>query len=167
VDLATLQTLVETDLSGPALQVYLTAATEAVDERLGGGTVTDVRIVHGPAFGMLSYPAAEVLEVHENANLVDPAYYALRPSGRLIDRLPLGRRWTGRVRAVYQRKADRGKRDRVIVGLVKLELVNNPGLASARFGSWAESYRAQGQASYAEEREALLGSLFDDDGYLA
>lgn len=163
MDEATLRALVQTDLPSAALQVYLLAATEAVDERLGVGPITDGGTAHGPLFG-LSRPAAEVLEAVAEGRVLDPADYSLRPSGRLLVRAH-GRRW-GRAQITYQPRSAAGRRNGAIAALVALEIANKHGLASVKFGSWSESYQQQ-PGSYETDREAILCALFDDEAVLA
>lgn len=162
-DLAPVRARIETDLGDPALQALLNAAREAVDERLGPiGPITERRTPSGPLIG-LSRRAVEILTVVENRVTLTSDDWHLRPSGRILERV--GRmRWHGRVDVTFQPLPDAARREQTAIALVKLEILHNPGIASAKFGSWAETYSQQGGLSYAEEREAILCALDDDDG---
>jgi hypothetical protein len=162
-DLAPIRARIETDLSDPALQSLLAAAREAVDERLGPvGPVSERRSPSGPLI-RLSRRAVEILAVDEHRVALEPADWLLRSSGRILERVGR-RRWYGLVDVTYQPLPDTARREQASIALVKLEIRHDPGIASAKFGSWAESYTTQGGLSYEEEREAILCSLVDDTG---
>ena len=138
VDLAPIRARVETDLGDPALQSLLAAAREAVDERLGPiGPLLERRSPAGPLL-QLSRRAIEILTVVENRVALEPADYQPLP--------------------------DTARRDQAAIALVKLEIRHDPGIVSAKFGSWAETYSTQGGLSYEEQREAILCALEDDAG---
>lgn len=162
-DLAPLRARVETDLGDPALQSLLAAAREAVDERLGPiGPLMERRTPSGPLL-RLSQRAVEILTVVENRVALEAADWLLRPSGHILERV--GRlRWHGRVDVTYQPLPDTARREQGAIALVKLEIRHDPGIVSAKFGSWAETYTTQGGLSYEEQREAILCALADGSG---
>lgn len=163
VDLTPIRARLETDLGDPALEALYNAQRETVDELLGPiGPITEHRTPAGPLFG-LSRRAVEVLEVIENRVALEAEDWRLRPSGLLVERL--GRmRWHGEAAITYQPLPDAALREQTIVALIKLELAHNPGLVSAKFGSWAESYAQPGGKTYGEQRADILSALVANDG---
>lgn len=163
VDLAPIRAQIETDLGDPDLEKLYNAAREAVDEVLGPvGPILVRRMPSGPLLG-LPQRAVEILTVVENRSELEAADWFLRPSGLILERI--GRfRWHGRVDVTFQPMPDTARRDQAIVGLIKLDLVHNPGVVSVKFGSFAETFAQQGGMSYAEERKAILDGLLADEG---
>jgi hypothetical protein len=157
-----LRAFVETDLPEAALTILLGEATELVEERFGPfGPLTETRHPSGPLLG-LSRRAVEVLSVTEGDVAVDAADYALRPSGRIVERV-VGR-WRGKVVVRYQPFSDAARRSATTADLVRLHIEFHPGLTAARFGSWSESYATD--ATYAARRDAILAALEEDEGIL-
>jgi hypothetical protein len=162
-DLAPIRARIETDLGDPALQSLYTAQQEAIDERLGPvGPLTVRRTPSGPLLG-LPRRAVEIISVVENRVALETSDWLLRPSGLILERI--GRlRWLGRVDVAFQPLPDTARREQAAIALIKLELTHNPGLAGAKFGSWAETYSQQGGQSYEQAREEILCTLEDDVG---
>jgi hypothetical protein len=161
----TLEELREHIGDGPTddvLERLLDAAVESIDARIGTEAETTNELLRpSGSLVALSRRATAVSSVIEAEVALDAADYELRSGGRLLQRVNAdGDRvaWSGWVEVTYTHYSDEAERNRVAIGLVKLDLNNNPGLTGTTIGSWSEQYY-QGDRSYSVEREALLKSL--------
>lgn len=158
---------VETTLGDEALGALLSAAYEAIANSDIGppGDVSEFITVDGGDLLVLSRPADTIVSVVERGVTLSSDDYALRTPTILL-RLRTGTHpssyWRGRVEPTYTVE-DGLERDRIAAELVALELAYQPGVVSRRIGEWSETY-AQGDRSYAQEREAIFGSYFAAGG---
>jgi hypothetical protein len=161
VDLDALRDHVGAGPSDDVLEGLLAAALEAIDLRYGPATETYREYVR--PFGQwvrLGIRASAVSTVIEGTSALETADYALWPGGKYVRRLhdldPSD--WTGMVDITYRPLSEAAERDRVALGLVKVDLAYHPGLTSITVGPWSESY-SQASDSHAQAREAVLRSL--------
>jgi hypothetical protein len=158
-----LREFVTSSLSDAALQTYLDAAMDAIDDALGPVVCHErLSATHGDMLA-LGREAESITSVVEGWNALALATddYELSDSGTILYRLHTGTNpayhWHGRVHVTYVRDDSTAERIRVAVALVYLDLHNRPGLSSEQIGTWTETY-AQGKP-YAEARAELLASL--------
>ena len=158
---------VNSPLTDDALLMLLDAACAAIDDAIGPtGDIREFFRVQGDLL-MLSRRAESITTVIEDARrsavTLDDDDYELSTSGQTLYRLSDGTNprwyWSGRVDVTYRPFDDTANRVRVAVELVKLDLAHQPGLASQTIGTWSETYATGSQATYAEQRAAILASL--------
>jgi hypothetical protein len=166
-----LRAFVTTDLSDAALQSLLDAARADVD-RVAGPVASRERLrVRGDLL-MLSEPADTITAIVEDARgaavTLAADDYEVSDSGRTLYRLWTGtnpaRAWRGLVDVRYQRPDDTAERIRVMVALVQLDLVHQPGVASERIGNWEQSFTSNSAFNYELERASILASLGQAEG---
>ena len=154
-------------LSDGTLQTLLDAAMTAIVNEIGPPGETDELItVHGDLL-MLSRRAASITSIVERHGWIPVTIaaddYEVSRSGRLLTRLRTGTNpswcWRGRVKPTYVPVDDTAERIRVAVGLVKLDIVHNPGLPAITIGTWTEQYTSNSAFNYEVERAAILASL--------
>lgn len=169
LDVAAMRQHVTTPLEDDALGRLITAAYEAIDARIGAEGDTG-ELLHGVGdLIMLARRAAAITSITEvrGTTELDLAAddYELRPGGRSLRRLATGTnpayRWRGRNDVRYTPMVTEADRDRVAIALVKLDADNQPGVVSERLGEHSVAY-AQGDQTYAREREAILNSLYGE-----
>ncbi len=165
-----LRQFVVSSLSDAALGTYLQAAMDAIDDVLGPVTVHErIRSCRGDMLS-LGREAESITTVVEGWGAVTLAAddYELSDSGMVLYRLHTGTNpgyhWHGRVHITYVRSDDTAARIRAAVALVKLDLSQQPGLASQSIGTWSETY-AVGR-SYEEQRDAILAGLTSGIGIM-
>ncbi len=94
-----------------------------------------------------------------------------RASGFVVTRLPAGTNprgsWGQRVVVVYTPADETAGRIRVQIGLVRLDLNAEPGLAQQITEGFAERFSGAGLLNYSEERADLLASLGSAGGGIA
>lgn len=160
-----LREFVTTTLSDSALQVYLDAAVEDVDDVLGPLTVHERVRPHGELLP-LSREAESITTVVDYATTLADDDYQLSDSGRTLRRLWTGtnpgRWWNRRVDVTYVREDPVAARWRAVVALVQLDLVQRSGLQSETIGTY--SYTKSTTKSYPEQRAEILATLTDSDG---
>ena len=161
-----LREFVTTSLSDSALQVYLDAAMDAIDDVLGPLVCHErIRSCRGDMLP-LGREAESITSVVEGWGAATLAAddYELSDSGMVLYRLHTGtnprHHWQGPVRVTYVREDAAAERVRVAVALVYLDLNNKPGLASEQIGTWQIAYRQD--KAYPEARAGLLASLVDN-----
>lgn len=160
-----------TSLGDVPLQRLLDAAEVAIAARVGLlGTLTERRR-GGGLFLYLSRRAGTLTTVTErygdplgvSSVVLDGTDYTLLPDGLTLRREWTGthpaNRWAEDVVVASTAFDDTSERQRVAIGLVKLDLTHNPGLASETIGDWSESYVNGSAMNYEMERESLLSSL--------
>ena len=158
-----LREFVTSSLSDSALQVYLDAAFEAIDDALGPLTCHEhVHNLHGELYA-LAQEADSITTVVEDGVTLAADDYTLSDSGAILRRRHAGTHprhgWGRRLDLTYFRSDDPAERIRVAVALVRLELGFQPGLVSQTIGTWSETYSATSMKPYAEQRADLLASL--------
>jgi len=152
------------NLSDEALLILLDAAAQAIIAAVGySGQITEwLRGGRGPLL-MLSRPALTVISIVEDDTTLAADDWELSSSGQTLRRLDDGTNprwyWYGRVDIAYLPRDDTAERQRVQRQLVQLDLSYQPGLASQTIGTWSETYATGSQATYAEQRAAILASL--------
>ena len=159
---------VGTTLSDEAVQRMLDSAYAAINAQVGPSIRIDELYSSGPLL-MLNQAATSVVSVTEDLRgdapiVLSSTDYALRSSGRILERLdsgPNGRsRWYGLVRVEYGSTVTEAERDRVAIELVRFDVTYSPGLSSQSSDSWSESYNVPGQGwDYATGRQAILSTL--------
>jgi len=163
-----LREFLTSSLSDSALQLYLDAAMDAIDDVLGPLTVHEhVHGIHGELLRLAAEADTITTVVEEGVTLaVDD--YTLSDSGAILRRRHAGTHprhgWGWRLDLTYFRKDDVAERIRAAVALVKLELGFQPGLVSQSIGTWSETYSATSMKPYAEQRAEILASLSDGGG---
>jgi hypothetical protein len=150
-------------LTDAALQVYLDAAYQAIDAYAGvTGDAQDLLTPSGPLL-MLSRRAESIVSIIENDITLAADDYELRSSGQMLRRLNTGTNprsaWWGWVDITYTPYLDDADRDRVAVGLIKLDINYSPGLTAQEIGDWSEQYARNDLFNYETERAAILASL--------
>ncbi|HEX5013008.1 MAG TPA: hypothetical protein VFV72_02530 [Candidatus Limnocylindrales bacterium] len=174
LDVDELRGFIETSLGDDVLGVWLDAAYEAIDAYAGPagdssgdtGATTEV-ITPGPGdLLMLTRPASAITAVTETCYgfdtdlaLDDVALIGTQMVRRLRTGTNPSSRWRGRVAITYERLPDANERDRVAVGLVRLDVNHNPGITSEQLGDWSATYANNSAMNYSVERQALLSSL--------
>lgn len=154
---------IDTPLGDAALLGLLTAAYQAVDQRIEpAGPMSELLTASGPLL-MLSREADVISQVIENGVELDETDYELRSSGQMLRRLQLGAlhgswRWRGRVDVTYLPREDDALRDSVAIQLIKLDVNTQHGISQQSIGSWSESYNLAA-GSYIDQRESILSSL--------
>lgn len=168
LSLAEIRALVDTELGDAALQVLVDSAYEAIDQRLDpdNGTATELLTARGDRI-MLARPATEITTISEYwfagsvPRVLAADDYELLPSGQTILRLWTGTtpayRWLGRVRVDYVTRPASNLRDSVASQLVALDIIPT-GVSEVSIGSYSERYDNK-KSTYAEQREAILGTL--------
>jgi hypothetical protein len=162
VDLALLREHFGTGPSDDVLGTALAAALEAIDSRYGPAAATHRE--HLRPFGQwvkLGHRASAVTTVLEGGETVASGDYMLWPGGRYLRRLDASddpTAWTGWVDVTYTPLSEAAERDRVTIALVDLDLNRHTGLTGITVGPWSEQY-AQGDDSYARQRDAVLASM--------
>lgn len=149
----------ETDLSTEALQTLIDAAYADVDAIAGPlSEITKDYTFHYWATTRLHLlrPAASITEIQEGPAInalttVASTDYTLLTGGWIIERHNQGWRWYVRVR--YIPVQDVGRRDGVVIDLVKLAL-QYQGVQSENAGDYSATH-----PDYAIERSKLLGRL--------
>lgn len=179
VDPPTLRTLVETDLTDPALQLLLDDADAEIIRRLGSLTVQQevLRSVGDNFFHLARRASAITASVeHVYVGYGNPMDYVLtvpavppaaqignpdmklHADGYRVERLVAGDHpstvWRGIVTFTYTPLDETSSRKILEVNLVKLA-IQYDGLMSSSIGD----VRKQGHQSYADERNALFRSL--------
>lgn len=166
---------VDSSLSDTALGLLLDAAYEAIDRAIGADGAYDdsppsvseyLTVGPGPLL-MLSRSASAITVVTERGTELDPDDYALT-GDQLLRRLDDGThprsRWCSPVEVTYEALGNANDRDRAAIGLVKLDLDYQPGVASERLGDHSITF-ATGSGEYLAQREAILASLVS--GFIA
>jgi len=160
-----LREFVTSSLSDSALQVYLDAAVEDVDDVLGPLTVHERFRVHGSLLP-LSREAESISTVVDGPTTLAADDYELSDSGRYLRRLHDGTNpaywWARHVDVTYVRDDPVASRWRAVVALVQLDLDQRPGLQSETIGTYA--YTKSTTRSYPELRDEILATLTDSDG---
>ena len=158
VDTATVETLVQSGLPTPALELIIDAADADIIRFVGphDGERT-VRVIGDASTIFLPSPAASIREVREwwdweteaGARLVSE--YSLLGDGRYLTRTDV-RYWDRNVKVTYTPYAENARRAQVLIDLVKWELARS-GLTSEQIGSYRSTQANIG------ERSMILGRL--------
>ena len=160
-----LREFVTSSLSDSALQVYLDAAIEDVDDVLGPLTVHERVRIHGPLLP-LSREAESITTVVDGSITLAADDYELSDSGRTLRRLHDGTNpahaWDRYVDVTYVRDDPVASRWRAVIALVQLDLDQRPGLQSETIGTYA--YTKSTTKSYPDLRAEILAGLTDSDG---
>jgi hypothetical protein len=161
-----LREFVSSGLSDAALQVYLDAAFDAIDDALGPLTVHEHLHARGELL-RLSREAESITTIVEDARwsalTLAADDYELSDSGQMLTRLHDGTNprwcWHGRVDVTYVRARDVAEEIRVAVALVQLELNNRPGLISLSTEGYSETFAGNSVMNYQIERDLILATL--------
>ena len=170
IDVAGLRLHVNTGLTDEALQDIIDYNEEAIGLRVG--TVPERKVLLFPpaestTIIQLGTPAeiASITEWHDiegYSTVLDETDY-FNTKGTLRRRGDGNHPytyWNAPVQIKFVGAVDLASRKMVLVGLCKLDINHNPGLASFTVGQHTEDYSAGvAQRGYVEEREALLGQL--------
>jgi len=158
-----MRAFVTTSLSDEALLILLDAAAEAIVAEIGYPGSTSERMHARGDLLMLSRPALSVTSVTEDGTALAADDYDLSFSGQTLRRLDDGTSprgyWRGWVVVASLPRDDTATRQRVQRELVMLDIAFHPGLVSQTIGTWSETYATGSQATYAEQRAAILASL--------
>lgn len=161
-----LRALHASTLTDAALQTYLDAAYQAIDNYAGEtGDVQELLMASGQGpLLMLSRRASNIVSVIEHELTLAADDYELRSSGQMLYRLNTGtnprRSWrAARIDVTYSPYLNDDDRDRVAVELVKLDLNYSPGLTAQEIGDWSEQYARNDLFNYQTERAAILATL--------
>lgn len=169
LDVTAMRQHVTTPLEDDALGRLVTAAYEAIDDRIGAaGDAGELLHAAGDLL-VLSRRAESITAITEirgpTSLALDEDDYELRPGGRTLRRLASGTnpayRWRGRNDVRYTRFVGEADRDRVAIALVKLDSESQPGVVSERLGDHSVAF-GQGAATYTDERAAILDSLYGE-----
>lgn len=157
--------LVDPPIGDDELRTLLNAAFESIDQRIGAvGSHTETHRGTGRLLGLVRR-AKEVTEIRQNGTVLDASTYRLRPSGEMVERTD-GSVFRGTVDVDTLVEEDLSNRNRVAIGLVKLDLAYNPGISSETLGSYTESSSQQQGITYAQLREEYLASLESVPGFI-
>lgn len=147
---------VETDLADAELQRLIDDAESEIDLRFGSdASITDFHLLSPKRKRIYLERRANTLtsveegeEIDELETLVENTDHILTGNGWVVERL--GADFQSRVKIVYAPITDSGRRDRVVIDLVRLA-IQYSALSQSRDGDHAETQR-----TYQKEREGIL-----------
>lgn len=148
--LATVRSLVETDLTDTALQTLIDDADDAVETRSPTGERT-VRLAGGTRTLGLPAPATVTTVTEGDTLLTVDTDFRVEHGGMTLRRL--NRRWGSEVKVTYTPAPDEATRTRVVVDLVKLAVAWS-GYTSQTAGDWKGD-----TDGYQRQREEILAGL--------
>lgn len=163
-----LREFIETDLSDAALQLYIDAEQEQVDQRLGSGQ--DSLRAFGTKTVILRSPATSITEVTTRAypdqdpvtlSANDYRLFADRQLIRNSDGDNPASCWHGEIVITYEQLTDESLTQRVIVDLVKLA-IEFKGVKGEKVGDTSTTF-----ADYQVQRESILRQLAGNSAILA
>lgn len=163
---------ITTSLGDDAVQRLLDDA-EAQIVAYAGDVDEAVELVSGGSHRIsVSRPIDSVTSIVERVGWTTPVTLAVDDweldGPFILNRLRTGtnqsHNWRGPVRVTYAPVDDTATREIVQVELIKLEVANNPGLASETVGAWTQTY-ASGAKSVPIQRGDILSRLRQTAGF--
>lgn len=167
LDVAALREHITTGLVDAALQRLLDDA-EAEIVRYAGPVGSVVEIVRGGGSQLaVSRPIASITAIRERDDNYSPITVATDDWEQIgqfvLSRLRFGTNsvgfWRGPVRVTYEPVDDTATRKVVQVELVKIEIANNPALASETVGSWTQMFSSNSAWNPEMARASALSRL--------